>query len=112
MNIDSNLNKLLKIVEKPARYIGGEFNSVKKNLEKVKTRFGFAFPDTYEIGMSFLGLQILYGVLNREDDIFCERIFAPALDMETEMRAIEREVYKAWDTASVVKGEIDVTAVI
>lgn len=82
MNIDSNLHKLLKIVEKPARYIGGEFNSVKKNLEKVKTRFGFAFPDTYEIGMSFLGLQILYGVLNRENDIFCERIFAPAPDME------------------------------
>src|SRR5665647_2089478 len=93
MNIDSNLNKLLKIVEKPARYIGGEFNSVKKNLEKVKTRFGFAFPDTYEIGMSFLGLQILYGVLNREGDIFCERIFAPALDMEAEMRAIELPLF-------------------
>ena len=93
MNIDSNLHKLLKIVEKPARYIGGEFNSVKKNLGEVKTRFGFAFPDTYEIGMSFLGLQILYGVLNRENDIFCERIFAPAPDMEAEMRAIELPLF-------------------
>jgi radical SAM family uncharacterized protein len=93
MNIDDNLNKLLKIVEKPARYIGGEFNSVKKDLEKIKTRFGFAFPDTYEIGMSFLGLQILYGVLNQEDDIYCERIFAPAMDMETEMRAVKLPLF-------------------
>lgn len=93
MNSNSDLNKLLKIVEKPARYIGGEFNSVNKELEKVKTRFGFAFPDTYEIGMSFLGLQILYGVLNREEEIFCERIFAPAMDMEEKMREADMPLF-------------------
>lgn len=86
MDIKEKLEKILKTVEKPGRYIGGELNSVVKDVSQVKTRFGFAFPDTYEIGMSYLGIQILYGVLNQEDDIFCERIFAPALDMEQMMR--------------------------
>jgi len=83
---NKDLDKLLKIVEKPGRYIGGELNSVNKGGDEARTRFCFAFPDTYEIGMSYLGLQILYGVLNREDDIFCERVFSPALDMEEKMR--------------------------
>ncbi len=80
------IEPLLNKVEKPGRYIGGELHSVLKDPASAGTRFGFAFPDIYEIGMSFLGLQILYGVLNREEDIFCERIFAPADDMERLMR--------------------------
>lgn len=85
MNIKNELDKLLKIVEKPARYIGNEFNSVIKE-DKELCRFGFAFPDTYEIGMSYLGLQILYDAINKEDDLFCERVFSPAIDMEGLMR--------------------------
>ena len=80
------LNKQLPMVEKPGRYIGGELNSIKKDKQKVNINFGFAFPDTYEIGMSYLGLQIIYKVLNDIDDVFCERIFAPAIDMEELMR--------------------------
>ncbi len=80
------LDKLLARVEKPARYIGGELHAVRKDPRSVKTRFGFAFPDTYEIGMSYLGLQIIYHVLNRLPEVYCERVFAPALDMEALMR--------------------------
>ncbi|HVI40001.1 MAG TPA: TIGR03960 family B12-binding radical SAM protein [Anaerovoracaceae bacterium] len=86
MTLIKQLNKLLMRVEKPARYTGGELNTVKKDLSKIKTRFGFAFPDTYEIGMSYLGLQIIYDILNKMESVSCERIFAPALDMETLMR--------------------------
>lgn len=86
MNLNEKLNNLLKRVEKPARYIGGETNIVMKDPKKVKARFAFAFPDLYEIGMSYMGLQILYHVLNKEDDIYCERVFAPAPDMERLMR--------------------------
>jgi radical SAM family uncharacterized protein len=74
--------KLLKHVEKPGRYIGGEVNSARKDPHGVVTRFCFAFPDLYEIGMSYTGLQIIYGLLNSLDDVFCERTFAPAPDME------------------------------
>ena len=84
--LQEKLDQLLKRVEKPGRYIGGEINSVKKNLHHVKGRFAFAFPDIYEIGMSYLGLQILYKALNDREDIFCERVFAPATDMEHLMR--------------------------
>ena len=93
MNIDKELDKLLKKVEKPARYIGGEVNSIKKDPEKVAVRMGFAFPDTYEIGMSYMGLQILYNILNKNDDIYCERVFAPAMDMENLMREAGRELF-------------------
>lgn len=86
MTLTEKLDKLLMRVEKPARYIGGELNSVKKEPADIKTRFGFAFPDTYEIGMSYLGLQIIYYLLNKMDSVFCERIFAPAADMEEQMR--------------------------
>ena len=74
MNQNEKLNNLLKRVEKPARYIGSETNIVMKDPEKVKARFAFAFPDLYEIGMSYMGLQILYHILNRENDIYCERV--------------------------------------
>lgn len=85
MSIKEQLDKLLMKIEKPARYTGGELNSVSKDLETVSLRFGFAFPDTYEIGMSYLGLQIIYHTLNKLDYVFCERVFAPAIDMETQM---------------------------
>lgn len=84
MNIKEELEKMLPEVEKPARYIGGELHAVYK--ENFKVHFGFAFPDTYEIGMSYLGLQILYKVLNDLPDTYCERIFAPSEDMEALMR--------------------------
>lgn len=84
--MNSKLNHLLKQVEKPARYIGNEINIVKKKPEDAEVRFAFAFPDLYEIGMSYMGLQILYHVLNSRDKIACERVFAPAPDMETLMR--------------------------
>ena len=80
-------NQLLQKVEKPAAYIGGEYNSVVKDKDKVNIRFAFCFPDTYEIGMSHLGMKILYHVLNRQEDIWCERVFAPKVDMEEVMRA-------------------------
>lgn len=81
-----DIEKLLKRVEKPARYTGGEFNSVIKNPAEADVRFAFAFPDTYEIGMSYMGLQILYNILNMQDYVYCERVFAPAMDMEKLMR--------------------------
>ena len=79
-------DEILMQVEKPARYIGNELNMVKKNAEDVDIRFAFCFPDVYEVGMSCLGLQILYFFLNRRDDTYCERAFAPWPDMEEAMR--------------------------
>lgn len=93
MSIDTQLEKMLRKVEKPARYTGGEVNSVKKDPEQVSVRFGFAFPDTYEIGMSYMGMQILYNILNRNEEIYCERIFAPAEDMEALMREEDRKLF-------------------
>lgn len=81
-----DIERLLKRVEKPARYTGGEINSVIKNPAEADVRFAFAFPDTYEIGMSYMGLQILYNILNMQDYVYCERVFAPARDMEKLMR--------------------------
>ena len=93
MSIDTQLEKMLRKVEKPARYTGGEVNSVKTDLTQVSVRFGFAFPDTYEIGMSYMGMQILYNILNRNEKIYCERIFAPAEDMEALMREEGRKLF-------------------
>ena len=78
--------ELLLSVEKPGRYSGGEMGSVIKDKEKVDIRFAFCFPDTYEIGMSHLGMKILYSQFNSRDDIWCERVFAPWLDFEEVMR--------------------------
>lgn len=86
MNIQNVLDKLLLKVEKPARYIGGEPYSIKKKVTSDMCRFAFCFPDTYEIGMSYMGLQILYHLLNKTDHTYCERVFAPAKDMEEVMR--------------------------
>ena len=80
------LKRILPRVQKPARYVGGEWGSVIKEKDEVFLRFALCFPDTYEVGMSHLGSRILYGLLNNEPDIWCERVFAPWLDMENEMR--------------------------
>ncbi len=77
---------LLKSVEKPSRYTGNEWNSVIKDPKTVDIRFAFCFPDTYEIGMSHLGMKILYHLLNERQDCYCERVFAPWTDMEAKMR--------------------------
>ena len=77
---------VLKSVSKPGRYSGGEYGQTLKDKHKVNCRVAFCFPDTYEIGMSNLGMRILYGVLNRETDVWCERAFAPWLDMQEKMR--------------------------
>ncbi|MBA1335237.1 MAG: Fe-S oxidoreductase [Firmicutes bacterium] len=80
------IDRLLETVEKPTRYIGGEYNSVHKGSRDVEIRFAFAFPDVYEIGMSHLGLRILYYLINQREDTWCERVFAPWSDMEEIMR--------------------------
>ena len=80
------LQRILPTVQKPARYTGGEFNEIKKNKEDVRVRVAFCFPDTYEIGMSNLGMRILYGVMNQMEGVWCERVFAPWGDMESAMR--------------------------
>ena len=78
--------RILPKVQKPARYVGGEWGEIKKNTSEVRVRVAFCFPDTYEIGMSNLGMRILYGVMNQMEGVWCERVFAPWGDMEEEMR--------------------------
>ena len=81
-----SLEAILPKVQKPARYTGGEFGEVLKNKAETEVRFALCFPDTYEIGMSNLGLRILYGVLNRLPGVWCERVFEPWRDMAQAMR--------------------------
>ncbi len=78
--------KILMNIEKPARYIGNEVNMVKKDLSKVDIRFAMCFPDVYEIGMSYLGIQILYDMFNRREDTYCERVYSPWPDLDKVMR--------------------------
>lgn len=80
------LDKILLKVQKPSRYIGGEMGSVTKNKEDVSVRFAFCFPDTYDVGMSHLGMKILYSLTNKVDRYWCERVFMPMPDMEEQMR--------------------------
>lgn len=80
------LDRLLLKAEKPARYVGSELNQIVKNKEDVNVRFAFAFPDVYEVGMSHLGMHILYNLINSQDTFWCERVFAPWVDMEQIMR--------------------------
>ncbi|MDO4608553.1 MAG: TIGR03960 family B12-binding radical SAM protein [Clostridia bacterium] len=80
------LEQLMLTVQKPGRYSGGEINQVVKDKAAVDVRFAFCFPDTYEIGMSHLGMKILYSLFNERDDIWCERVFAPWIDFEKVMR--------------------------
>ncbi len=80
------LQRILPTVQKPARYTGGEWGEIKKKREEIRVRVAFCFPDTYEIGMSNVGMRILYGVMNEMDGVWCERVFAPWGDMEEAMR--------------------------
>lgn len=80
------IEKILQYVQKPARYAGGELNCVVKDADKVDLRYAFCFPDLYEIGMSHLGMKILYSLVNSREDAWCERVFAPDTDMEEQMR--------------------------
>jgi radical SAM family uncharacterized protein len=84
--IESRLERILLKVQKPGRYVGGELNSVIKDWEKVETKVAFVFPDIYDIGISNLGLQILYDLVNRRPDALAERAYAPWVDMEEQMR--------------------------
>ena len=86
-----NLEALLHKVEKPSRYIGGEINTFYKEITDEMIRFCFAFPDVYEVGMSHLGMQIIYNLLNQQEDVYCERVFAPWADMEAIMREQDRK---------------------
>ena len=79
-------DEILLSVEKPARYIGGEINAVKKDKRRVAIRFAMCFPDVYEIGMSHLGIQILYEMFNRYEDVWCERVYSPWLDLDRILR--------------------------
>ena len=91
--MDKRLERILPRVQKPARYVGGEFNAIMKDKSKVDTRVAFCFPDTYEIGMSNLGMRILYGVMNNIEGVWCERCFALWGDMEQEMRNANIPLY-------------------
>lgn len=84
--MDKKLEQVLRLVQKPSRYTGGELNSVIKDKNSVDVRFAFCFPDTYEIGMSHLGGKILYSVLNDIDYVWCERVYAPWIDFEEQLR--------------------------
>jgi radical SAM family uncharacterized protein len=81
-----DLDDILANLEKPARYLGSEWNTVRKDWDRTVVRMAFAFPDLYEVGMSYLGMQILYGLVNDHPDYLMERVFAPALDLEAELR--------------------------
>ncbi len=94
------LDEILLRVEKPARYIGNEINMVVK--DKCDINFAFCFPDVYEVGMSHLGLQILYYFLNRRSDTYCQRVFAPWIDMEAQMRSHNIPLY-ALETGDPIK---------
>ena len=104
--MDKRLERILPRVQKPARYVGGEYNAVMKDKAQVDLRFAFCFPDTYEIGMSNLGYRILYGALNEMPGVWCERAFAPWTDMEAEMRAAGLPLY-ALESGDPV-GEFDI----
>lgn len=87
------INKILNRVEKPLRYLGDEYNVVKKDWEKTSLKTAFAFPDLYEVGMSHLGLKIIYNIVNQHPDMLMERVFSPWVDMEEELRANELSIF-------------------
>ena len=80
------IHRILPTVQKPGRYTGGEFNEIQKDPATVRVNVAFCFPDTYEIGMSNVGMRILYGVMNQMEGVWCQRVFAPWGDMEEAMR--------------------------
>ena len=91
--MDKRLERILPRVQKPARYTGGEYNQIIKNRDEVDIRLAFCFPDTYEIGMSNLGMSILYHTMNSLDFVWCERVFAPWGDMYEEMKKAKLPLY-------------------
>ncbi len=92
-DIQTKLDRILPMVQKPGRYTGGELNQVIKDWDKVGTRVALAFPDIYDLGMSNLGLAVLYDILNQRDDVLAERVYSPWTDMETAMRAANLPLY-------------------
>ena len=93
MQVEEFLERQLLNVSKPSWYTGGEFGSVEKDKNKVDIRYAFCFPDLYDVGMSHLGIKILYALLNRRADTWCERVFAPNVDMEQLMRQYQVPLY-------------------
>jgi hypothetical protein len=91
--IKARLERVLPYVQKPGRYTGGELNQVAKDWEAIPTRVALIFPDIYDLGMSNLGVAILYDQLNQRSDVLCERSFAPAADMEATLRAHNIPLY-------------------
>ena len=77
MELSDRIDSLLMKVQKPVRYMGGEYGAVMKDPKKVDVRYAFLFPDAYEVGMSHLGMRILYHIINRREDTWCERVFTP-----------------------------------
>ena len=106
--MDKRLERILPRVQKPARYTGGEYNQIIKDKEKVDIRLAFCFPDTYEIGMSNLGMSVLYHTMNSLDYVWCERVFAPWGDMFEEMKKAGLPLYALESGDSV--GEFDAVA--
>lgn len=106
--MDKRLERILPRVQKPARYTGGEYNQIIKDKEKVDIRLAFCFPDTYEIGMSNLGMSILYHTMNSLDYVWCERVFAPWGDMYQEMKKADIPLYALESGDNV--GEFDAVA--
>ena len=93
MNLFEQSEPLLLQVQKPARYIGGEAGSLMKDKSQIKARFAFCFPDRYDVGMSNLGMKILYSVINAREEYWCERVFAPDTDFEALMREHHLPLY-------------------
>ena len=91
--MNKKLERILPLVQKPARYVGGEYKQIVKDKKNVDLRVAFCFPDTYEIGMSNLGMRILYAIMNKMDGVWCERVFAPWGDMEQAMRENQIPLY-------------------
>ncbi|HLE09380.1 MAG TPA: TIGR03960 family B12-binding radical SAM protein [Thermodesulfobacteriota bacterium] len=103
---DLKITDYLPLVQRPSRYIGGEINSVRKDLSSVRLKFGLSFPDAYEVGMSHLGLQILYQILNSREDIACERVFAPFSDMEALL--LEKDMPLSTLESGIALNELDI----
>jgi len=93
ISLFNQLERILPLVEKPGRYVGGEYNSVVKNWKEVSTKVALVFPDIYDIGLSNLGLQILYENINQRDDCLAERAYSPWQDMEDLLRKNEIPLY-------------------
>jgi radical SAM family uncharacterized protein len=108
INLDT-LNRILPTVQKPGRYTGGEWNSVVKDWDHVPIRMALAFPDVYDLGMSNLGLFVLYDIINQREDMLAERVFLPWLDMDTAMRQVGLPLYTLESKRPI--GEFDILGI-